>query len=218
MDKAWTTPPTAVPRADVGRATKSSQGVALPHEFKHRPIQRASLQDRLQPNIALFYLGCVHAVGHIVRRTGVEKGDVLSREGLRGLDRRSAEILLTYTVVRSSLFSECRTTKGDASCKGNVVSNPRESGRLGRPDDDASHARPASSSDPPAAAAHGRERDGPASAARGSRTAAAARSRRAARFSSRCASSTTCRRCAAGASCAPSGRRCASARRVPGSG
>ena len=32
MDKAWTTPPTAVPRAHVGCDAKSSRGVALPHE------------------------------------------------------------------------------------------------------------------------------------------------------------------------------------------
>ena len=62
--------------------------------------------------------------------------------------------------------------KGDASCKGNVVSKPKESGRLGRPADAASHAKRASSSSRPGAAARGRERDGRASAARGLRTAA----------------------------------------------
>ena len=55
MDKAWTTPPTAVPRADVGCDAKSSQGRNAPTPVrKHRPIQRASLPGRLQANIALF--------------------------------------------------------------------------------------------------------------------------------------------------------------------
>ena len=88
MDKAWTTPPTAVPRADVGCKAKSSQWRSAPTRVrKHRPIQRAGLPNRLQPNIALFThrgRGCpaqvlrrLDAVGRAVLPTEVEKGDVL---------------------------------------------------------------------------------------------------------------------------------------------
>ena len=44
----------AVPHADVGRATKSSQSVARPHESEHRPIQRRVCQTGSEPDIAQF--------------------------------------------------------------------------------------------------------------------------------------------------------------------
>ena len=129
---------------------------------------------------------------------------------------RCPKILFTYTVVLSSLFSQCRTTKVTPRARETSSPNQEQAAASAGPAGAASHGRRASSSGPPAAAARGRERDGRASAARASRTAAAAPSRRAARCWSRCASSTTCRRCAGRASCAPSGRRCAECARRPG--
>ncbi len=176
---------------DVGIVVGSVGSAAFTPEPEHRPIQRdrpawdsgtrtspfsngagAGMAGRgtAQPSRCT-PLGPIDSAG---------KGRCSVYWKAQGRGRFLKEILLTYTVVRSSLFSECRTTKGDASCKGNVVSKPRGSGRLGRPDDAASRGRPASSSGRPGAAARGRERDGRASAARGSRTAAAAPSRRAA--------------------------------------
>ena len=120
MDKAWTTPPTVVPRADVGRdAPSRRRGATLPHgseniaRFKGRVCRTGF--NRTSPfsctaGLPARVLRRFDPVGRGVPPAQVEKGDVLFHWKTQGRGRRSAEILLTYTVVRSSLFSECRTT------------------------------------------------------------------------------------------------------------
>ena len=121
MDKAWTRPPTAVPRADVGCDAKSSQGRNAPTRVrKHRPIQRASLPGRLQAEHRPFHApraGCpAQVLGGWIRSAESAcppwlKWAMFCSLETQGRGRRFAEILLTYTVVPSSLFPECRTTK-----------------------------------------------------------------------------------------------------------
>ena len=230
MDKAWTTPPTAVPRAEVDCDAKSSQGRNAPTRVRiHRPIQRASLPGRLQANIAPFMhrgRGCpaqvlrrLDPVGRAGLPALVEMGDVLFGGHLGSSVAASAEILLTYTVVSRSLFPDCRTTKVTPRARETSSPNQEASGRSRQtrrrrqPRQTSLEFRPTGRGGARPGAGRPRIRRSRV-AHRSSRchSGALPRADHAARPRRRAAAAPRC------ASCAPSGRRCASARRVPGSG